>query len=118
MLKEWGEKSCHTFLNSSAIKQILKSKKTYDVILLEQFNSDCMMAVAWKLNAPVIGLSSCPLMPYHSDRFGTPDTPSYVPVLFLKNSEQMTFIQRLGNFITLHVFKLLYKYGKGYLSRS
>lgn len=109
MLHNWGMQACELALNSTAIQNQLNTKQKYDVILIEQFNSDCMMGVAWKLKAPVIGLSSCTLMPWHYDRVANPLIPSYMPALFLGHSEQMTYAERLSNWITLHGLKLMYK---------
>lgn len=76
---------------------------------MEQFNADCMMPIAWKLQAPVIALSSCAMMPWHYDRVGQPLIPSYVPALFMGYSDEMTFTQRLNNWIAVYGLKFLYK---------
>lgn len=109
MLYDWGMAACENSLNSSAIQNILSTKQKYDVILMEQFNSDCMMGVAWKLNAPVIGLSSCVMMPWHYDRVASPLIPSYMPGLFLGYSDQMSYLERVSNWIGVHVLKFMYK---------
>lgn len=109
MLHTWGLNSCHNFLNSSAMATILNSEQQYDVIILEQFNNDCMMAAAWKLKAPVIGLSSCPLMPWHYERIGNPMTPSFIPALFMEHSENMSLSQRIANWLATHGMRFLYK---------
>lgn len=101
--------ACELALNSTAIQNLLNTRPKYDVILMEQFNSECMMGVAWKLKAPIIGLSSCVMMPWHYDRVGQPLIASYVPALFLGLSENMTYAERLGNWITLNGLKLMYK---------
>uniref|UniRef100_A0A2M3Z1Z1 UDP-glucuronosyltransferase n=1 Tax=Anopheles braziliensis TaxID=58242 RepID=A0A2M3Z1Z1_9DIPT len=110
MLYSWGKQACENALNSAAIRTVLESKVQYDLVLLEQFNSDCMLGVAHLLNAPYIGLSSCPLMPWHYDRVGNPIIPSYVPSLFMGYTERMDFSQRLANWITVQSFKLLYSW--------
>lgn len=76
---------------------------------METFNTDCLYGVAWKLQAPVISLSSCNLMPWHYDRVGNPHIPSYVPSLFMEHSDKMTFSQRLMNFLDIHFKKGFYK---------
>lgn len=64
MLYQWGLEACEQALNSSALKNILNQgrREPFDLIILEQFNSDCMLGVAHLLKAPVIGLSSCNIM--------------------------------------------------------
>uniref|UniRef100_A0A1A9ZYS6 Uncharacterized protein n=1 Tax=Glossina pallidipes TaxID=7398 RepID=A0A1A9ZYS6_GLOPL len=69
-----------------------------------------MIRVAHLLRAPVIALSSCPLMPWHYGRTCSPIIPSYIPALFLGQSEQMSLSGRLANWIPFHVPKLLYDY--------
>lgn len=97
-------------MNSSAIKEVLNTKEPYDIIVMEQFNTDCMMGVAWKLQAPVIGLSSCALMPWHYERIGNPLIASYVPALFKGHSDKMDFSERLSNWIAIYGMKLLYRW--------
>lgn len=46
LLYEWGVQACNNTLNSAALKHILRQKTSYDVILLEQFNTDCLYGVA------------------------------------------------------------------------
>ncbi|KAG4074841.1 hypothetical protein HA402_009266 [Bradysia odoriphaga] len=107
---QWGQESCRAAYNSTAIQKVLNSKSKYDVILMETFNTDCLMGVVWKLQAPVIALSSCNLMPWHYDRVGNPHLPSFVPSLFLEHSDIMTFKQRLLNFIDIHLKKAAYNW--------
>lgn len=109
MLYKWGEDSCEHALNSTAMRKLLKSKQQFDVILMEQFNSDCMMGVAHKLQAPVIGLSSCALMPWHYNRIGNPHITSYIPSLFVGYSDKMTFVQRFSNLLTKNVLNIWYQ---------
>lgn len=54
-----GLENCENALNSSAIKTVLNlaRREPFDLVIVEQWNNDCMMGVAHKLNAPVIGLS-------------------------------------------------------------
>lgn len=108
LLHKWGLEACEIAYNSSALQHVLNSGEKYDVILLEQFNTDCMLGVAHKLNIPYIGMSSCLMMPWHYARFGLPSNPSYIPALFMGNSEKQDFVQRLGNWIAFHGMKFLY----------
>lgn len=85
-----------------------KPAQYYDVILMEQFNSDCMFGLAHILKAPVIALSSCAQMPWHYERMGNPQTPSLTPALFMGYSDQMSFRERLSNWIAHYGMKALY----------
>lgn len=109
MLHQWGYDACDLALNSTAIQNLLNTKPKYDVILMEQFNADCMMGVAWKLKAPVIALSSCVLMPWHYDRFGSPWLLSHITAQPMGFSGQMTYKERLLNFFYMNFYKIVYK---------
>lgn len=110
LLHSWGETACNTTLNSAALRHVLQQRGHFDVILLEQFNTDCLLGVAHQLKAPVIGLSSCFMMPWHFERTGSPIIPSYIPALFLGQTDQMTLDGRIANWISFHGLNLLYKF--------
>ncbi|XP_031634295.1 UDP-glucuronosyltransferase 1-7C-like [Contarinia nasturtii] len=109
-LQQNGFKECDLIFSSPVLQTILKSNQKFDVILLEQFNNDCLMAVAWKLKTPVIALSSCLLLPWHYDRIGNPLFPSYIPNVLVGYSNKMNFFQRFNNWIGVNVLNLMYQY--------
>lgn len=110
MTYNWAQDSCKGVYGTPEIQNILKTQEKYDVILMEQFVSDCFMGIAWKLNAPVIGLSSCPLLPWLYDRIGTPFIPSFMPSFFVGGFDQLTFYQRFRSMIDHHLSKLIQRY--------
>ncbi len=107
LIHEWGRQSCENAINSTGMDELLKMKDRFDVILVEQFNSDCMMGVAWKLKAPIIGLSSSVILPHLYDRFGLTHKLSHAPVVFMGYSDKMSFSQRLSNWFAAHITILL-----------
>lgn len=111
MIHEWGSDACKNALNSTAIEKVLTIGKDdpYDLIIVEQFNSDCMLGVAHLLNAPVIGLSSCNFMPWHYTKMGLPFEPSFEATLFSHRSNLNTFKARLSNWFTTAYMNYLYK---------
>ncbi|XP_054739701.1 UDP-glycosyltransferase UGT5-like [Anastrepha obliqua] len=108
LLHEWGKDACNHTLRSDALAQVLRQRQRFDVIIMEQFNSDCMVAVAHQLKAPFIALSSCAMMPWHYERMGVPIVTSSVPALFMGQSESMNFGARLANWFTFHAMRWLY----------
>ncbi|XP_030556761.1 UDP-glucuronosyltransferase 1-3 [Drosophila novamexicana] len=110
MLHDWGLRSCRVALNSPLIAQLLSSPQRYDVIILEHFSNDCLAAVAHLLDAPVIALSSCAIMPWHYKRMGTPFINSIMPMNFLTYTDQMSFVERLNNFFHFHIVNTLYNF--------
>ena len=108
-----GVRSCERTLKSDAIRLVLDMRHRFDVILLEQFNHDCLMGLAWKLDAPVIGVSSIGLLPWHYERFGEPMIPSYLPSMYMASSDRMSFVERLQNWILCYSGKFLYRFVNG-----
>lgn len=106
-IHEWGRKSCEATLNSAAIDKVLGMKEKFDVIIVEQFNSDCMIGVAWKFNAPIIGLSSTVIISYYYDRLGIPLLAASVPTSVSDYTDKMSFQQRVSNWVAGHTFPLL-----------
>jgi glucuronosyltransferase len=112
MLAEWGINSCNSTINSLAIKNILYQgrREPFDLVIVEQFNSDCMLGVAKLLNAPIIGLSSCNIMPWHFPKIGLPFEPSFYPTTFIGASDRMSsFWTRLSNWFTFTYMNIAYK---------
>ncbi|XP_055918221.1 UDP-glycosyltransferase UGT5-like [Eupeodes corollae] len=107
-LHEWGEEACRNTFESEALEKVLSGDIQFDAIIMEQFNTDCLMAVAHILKVPVVALSSCPLMPWHYERMGNPIIPSYIPALFLDQSENIDFLSRVGNWFIYHGYNFLY----------
>lgn len=111
MLYQWGIEACDHTLNSSVLKNVLNQgrREPFDLVIVEQFNSDCMLGVAHKLKAPVIGLSSCNIMPWHFSRIGLPYEPGFFPTTFTGATDQMTFGQRLSNWFTFVYMNVMYR---------
>lgn len=107
MLYEWGRQSCEVTLNSAAIDKVLRMKEKFDVVIVEQFNSDCMVGVAWKLKAPFIGISSSAIISYYYDRLGIPLLASHIPTSVADLTDKMTLHQRLTNWMAGHAFPIL-----------
>ncbi|KAH8391805.1 hypothetical protein KR215_004550, partial [Drosophila sulfurigaster] len=110
MLNDWGLRSCKVALNSPLIADLLSSPLRYDVIIMEHFSNDCLASVAHLLDAPVIALSSCAIMPWHYKRMGTPFINPTMPMSFLTYTDQMDFMARLNNFLHFHTVNVLYNF--------
>lgn len=105
---EWGKAACVNIYSSDGLQRIIAAKEHYDVILMEHFNTDCLMGVAWHLQVPVVALSSCALMPWHYNRVGNPHIPSFIPSLFQHSHDRMSFAERFYNYLDVHIMKWLY----------
>ncbi|XP_068632421.1 UDP-glycosyltransferase UGT5-like isoform X2 [Battus philenor] len=101
---------CEKIVKWQPLADVLK--KEYDVILLENFNSDCMLGLlhVYGNKAPKVALSSSKLMPWAAERIGLIENPSYVPVNTVVFTDHMTYLQRLQNtFLTVY-YKIWFYY--------
>ncbi|XP_037302846.1 UDP-glucosyltransferase 2-like [Manduca sexta] len=101
---------CSKLVNFQPLADALK--KEYDLIIMENFNSDCMLGLAhvYGQKAPFIYLSSCGLMQWTSGRLGLSDNPSYVPIVSSDFANPMSFFQRLENTFLNIYYKLWFRY--------
>ncbi|CAH0561449.1 unnamed protein product [Brassicogethes aeneus] len=109
-LEKMGYDSCEKNLAQHNVQALFKSDEKFDLILMEFFNSDCFSVFSEKFKAPLIGFSTCTIIPWTNGRFGNPDNPSYIPNPSLPLSDQMTFLQRVENFALTTFQKIYYAY--------
>lgn len=97
--KDLANSTCNRVLPSRPFQKLLKNgSDTYDVILSELFNTNCVLfPVYLKYRSPVIGIKSHGIMPFSNSWIGNPDNPAYVPNLFMDFHNDMSFLQRVEN---------------------
>jgi UDP-glucoronosyl and UDP-glucosyl transferase. len=105
-----GYVTCENTLEHPAVKELIDSGEKFDLVVTELFNTDCLLGYVYRLNVPFIALSTSVMMPWAHERFGNPDNPSYLGNLFLPIATQMSFPERLINFIYEEGLKLWYYY--------
>lgn len=105
-----GKENCEVMLANKEVQRLIKNGPKFDVVVVEQFNSDCALGIAYKLRAPVVGTTSHILMPWHYKRLGIPYNPSYVPFHFTEGGTKPTLCQRLERVVLDFWFKTLYYY--------
>lgn len=103
-----GIENCKAMLQNKQVQNMINEKLKFDVIVVEQFNSDCALGVAYKLGGPVVAMSSHILMPFYYKRLGIPYNPSYVPFHFLEGGTKPTLYQRVERVIFDIYFRSLY----------
>ncbi|KAM3963612.1 UDP-glucosyltransferase 2-like [Aphomia sociella] len=109
-LNEMALNVCSKLVSWLPLKDVLRND--YDVVLVENFNSDCMLGLlhVYGIKAPVIALSSTGMMPWSAERIGVTENPSYVPVLTSMITNPLTFLERLQNTFLTYYFKLWFRY--------
>lgn len=104
--------SANDIQSCEPLMQLINSTDKYDLLLLEAYNgnTDIYTGLSYKLNAPYIGVSSTILYPWLSERVGTPDNPSYIPVPYTGFTSKMNFMERIANTGTYLISKIIYDY--------
>ncbi|KAK7868265.1 hypothetical protein R5R35_000662 [Gryllus longicercus] len=88
---------CRKVMEHPVMKQLAESREKYDVVLVEILGSDCTYGYAYKVGAPVIGITTLVGLPWGQDRVGNPDNPAYVPGALLPFTSQMSLWERTLN---------------------
>ncbi|XP_072931510.1 UDP-glucosyltransferase 2-like [Epargyreus clarus] len=105
-----GPYGCRILLTDENVQNLWITQRKFDVIIVEQFDSDCALGLAYKLGAPVVGVTSHMLLPWHYNRLGVPYNPSYVLFDFLEGGTKPTFFQRLQRAYWYSHFYFVNKY--------
>ncbi|XP_026730403.1 UDP-glucuronosyltransferase 2A3-like [Trichoplusia ni] len=105
-----GTENCKVLLADENVQNLWKNKVKFDLVVVEMFNSDCTLGLAHALGAPVVGLTSCNLMPWHYKPFGIQYNPAYVSFMFSEGGTKPTLYQRIERTIFQTYLTTLYKY--------
>lgn len=93
-------KASERILNLPTMRELLTADVKFDVVLVELFSNDAFVGFAHKFNAPLISLTSSIPFPWHGDRTGSVDNPSYVTHVYSRFPlNRMGFSQRFVNAI-------------------
>ncbi|CAG9788158.1 unnamed protein product [Diatraea saccharalis] len=107
-LTTMGKENCEVLLADKRVQNLIKQKPKFDVVLVEQFNSDCALGLAYKLEAPVVGVTTHILMPWHYRRYGISYNPSYMTFHFLEGGTKPTLYQRIERVIFDAYIRMVY----------
>ncbi|KAJ8731007.1 hypothetical protein PYW08_002420 [Mythimna loreyi] len=113
-LMKFNLKICEKLIYSDVFEEFIKGEGAYDVVLVEHFQTDCMMGIVHNYGAPSVGLMSCAMMPWMPPRFGADDNPAIYPSVLLPFSDEMTFLEKLENAL----ISMLFKYWHRYMTRN
>nr|XP_021201480.2 UDP-glucosyltransferase 2 [Helicoverpa armigera]WRX06237.1 UGT43A1 [Helicoverpa armigera] len=99
VFKQMANTNCKKLVNNKEIRELIESKESFDIVIAEQFVTDCGLAVAYKLNAPVIGMTAHILMSWTYSRLGAPNHPAYVPNHFFASGNYPNLWNRIKSTI-------------------
>lgn len=102
-----GYPVCEMALQSKAVNKFLKEKNSFDLLLVEDFFSECTWPLAQKYGCPVIRFISHSLGAWNAKQVGNPLASAYVPNVYHPQNHKMSFIERLENTL-VNLFHILY----------
>lgn len=109
-LRSMADFACNIGLRHPAIAEFIRSDEKFDVILTENFNTDCFLGFVHRFKAPYLCLSSHQIMPWTNGDMGNEDNPSYIPSIFFGFTRPLNFLDRIKNVVALPLFKASYEY--------
>ncbi|GBP49191.1 Ecdysteroid UDP-glucosyltransferase [Eumeta japonica] len=77
--KHIANDNCRRLVNNRHIKEMIDSEERFDVIIVEQFVTDCGFAIANRFKAPIVGMAAHVMFPWTYSRLGADDHPAFVP---------------------------------------
>ncbi|XP_041981121.1 UDP-glycosyltransferase UGT5-like isoform X2 [Aricia agestis] len=107
-----GNDNCKILLENKEVQSLLKRKEKFDVVVVEQFNTDCPLALAYKLGAPVVSMSTTIIMPWHFQILGAPYNPSFARMTFLDGDTKPSLYQRIERTVFYAICQFWYKLGQ------
>lgn len=102
----------HT-LNEPHVVQLMNSGRQFDVVIVEIFLSEALIALGRHFNAKsVVGVCTFGASVWTNNLIGNPSPLSYVPHPFLGYTQEMSFGERVGNILltTYEMLRMEYVY--------
>ncbi|KAG7213732.1 hypothetical protein KM043_002966 [Ampulex compressa] len=121
-LREMASFGCQTGLRNEQVGKLVRSGEKFDLVLTENFNTNCFLPIVQKFKAPFIYFSSHALMPWAMTNMGNPQEADYMPTIFQGFTRPMDFLRRTANvlaiFLTSRAFELWFGHVDQALARE
>lgn len=75
-LIDFGKKSCIAMMENQEVHNLKRGQ--FDLIIFEDFNTDCPLALVYKLQVPSIAITANAMFPWTMEKLGLITNPSYV----------------------------------------
>lgn len=102
--------ACDAISQVPAVRALLNSSRTFDMIIVEVFGTECFLPLGQKFEAPVVGLLSSVPLPWVNDQLGNPDAAAYVSSYMMGFGQNMNLWERFANTISIVWAKIQYSY--------
>lgn len=95
-------------LKHPAVKKLSENGEKFDLVLIENFNTNCFMSFVHKFNAPFIDISTHQPMPWTIHNLRLYNEASFIPTLLSPILKPMNLFYRTMNVLSLYVSSALY----------
>lgn len=102
--------NCEMLMTNKEIRDLINSGQQFDLVIAEQFVTDCGLALAHKLKVPVVGITAHVLMSWTYSRLGATNNPSFVPNAYFNCGSKPDIWKRLQSAIINCFLNLYYEY--------
>lgn len=103
----YGVAECEELLKDAKVQSLLHSDRTFDLVLLEFWSGESLMALAYHFHAPLVVFSTIGASDWVNDLVSNPAPFSYVPHTFSGLGTNMTLWERVQNYFLQSYFLLL-----------
>ncbi|CAH2045632.1 unnamed protein product, partial [Iphiclides podalirius] len=102
--------ACETVSQLPAVRALLNSTVSFDLVIVEVFGSDCFLPFGGRFRAPVVGLLSSVPLPWLNGQLANPEATAYVPAYMMGFGQRMNTWERLVNTLAVLWAKILYRH--------
>lgn len=95
---QYTKKSNHEILTNETFQQLIKSKQSFDLVMIEPFfHQEAMIVLGHIFQAPVIHMGAIGPHSNILEAMGSPNEVSFMPEIYSYLSDEMTFLERVQN---------------------
>lgn len=102
--------ACEVVSRNPEVKALVNSTKTFDLVIVEVFGSECFLPFGSRFKAPVVGLLSSVPLPWVNEQLRNPEGTAYIPAYMMSFGQRMNLWERFLNTVAVIWAKIYYKH--------
>lgn len=99
---------CNALFSKKDIRDLWQSNKTFDLVIIPVFQSDCVYQLAKQFKCPIVGVHTTVITSWTANKYALPNNPAYVPNFYMPFYAKMTFLQRFENTLVTWLHNIYY----------
>ena len=102
--------ACEVVSQNPDVKALINSTKTFDLVIVEVFGSECFLPFGTRFKAPIVGLLSSVPLPWVNEQLGNPEGTAYIPAYMMSFGQRMNMWERFLNTLAVIWAKIYYRH--------